>query len=262
MISRVSDASSPGPRRSAGNPDDPAASHWVEVTMRQRDSTPSAELGALGFLLAEEGRDRHGLRLGLVGAAVLHVFVFAVTWPTLTREARAVEDTTVRVYEVQKYTFEPPVDPVEMPRRPARTVPIPDQDPLDPEPYVREEPAQVVEFHPDDLTFDPETIAPPPAPEPEVLRVGVHVEPPEILHRVEPHYPEAALRARMPGTVILEFFIGPDGTVRDLTVLRGAPLGMTESAVAGAHQWRFEPSTIDGRPVAVKYVLTIRFEPV
>ena len=59
--------------------------------------------------------------------------------------------------------------------------------------------------------------------------------------------------------MLLEAVVGADGRTRDLTVLRGMPLGMTEAALAAARQWRYQPATLDGQPVAVKLVVAVRF---
>ena len=74
-----------------------------------------------------------------------------------------------------------------------------------------------------------------------------------------PMYPEAARRARIQGVVVLECIIGKDGIVQDVKVLRGLPLGLTEAAVDAVKKWRFEPSTLNGKPVEVLYILTVRF---
>jgi TonB family protein len=72
-------------------------------------------------------------------------------------------------------------------------------------------------------------------------------------------YPEAARRARIQGVVVLECIIGKDGIVQDVKVLRGLPLGLTESAVDAVNKWRFKPSTLNNKPVEVLYILTVRF---
>ena len=74
-----------------------------------------------------------------------------------------------------------------------------------------------------------------------------------------PVYPEAARRARIQGVVVLECTIGKDGRVQNVKVLRGLPLGLTETAVDAVNKWRFEPSTLNGKPVEVLYILTVRF---
>jgi len=47
--------------------------------------------------------------------------------------------------------------------------------------------------------------------------------------------------------------------VQDIKVLRGLPLGLTETAVDAVNKWRFEASTLNGKPVEVLYILTVRF---
>ena len=37
------------------------------------------------------------------------------------------------------------------------------------------------------------------------------------------------------------------------------PLGLTEAAVAAVGDWRFEPATLDGEPVAVYYIVSVSF---
>jgi TonB family protein len=74
-----------------------------------------------------------------------------------------------------------------------------------------------------------------------------------------PNYPEAARDARIQGIVVMKVVILADGAVADVEVVREAPLGLTEAAVEAVRQWRFEPATLDGRPVAVSYFLTVRF---
>jgi TonB family protein len=231
--------------------------------MTHRDQTPAVDLGSMTFLTEEANRDRRGLRVGLLAAVALHLVVFAITWPNMVREARAAEETKPEIYVIQQVRFEPPPPaPIEMPRQPQVPIPIPDATPDDPEPQrdIEETP-----YVPDTQIIPVAWADLPRPPEPEVeepIRVGNSIKPPAVLERVEPHYPATALAARMPGLVILDFLIGPDGLVRDVTVLRPAPLGMTESAVEAALQWRFEASTLNGKPVTVRYTLTIRFTPV
>jgi TonB family protein len=232
--------------------------------MTDRDQTPAVDLGSMTFLTEEANRDRRGLRVGLLAAVALHLVVFAITWPNMVREARAAEETKPEIYVFKHVRFEPPPPaPIEMPRQPQVPIPIPDATPDDPEPPPSHVERAVVEFHPDTIFFDPADLEPPPLVERTgPVRATVDIEPPAVLERVEPRYPAGALAAHLGGTVILDFLIGPDGLVRDVTVLRPAPLGMTESAVEAALQWRFEASTLNGKPVTVRYTLTIRFTPV
>jgi protein TonB len=89
--------------------------------------------------------------------------------------------------------------------------------------------------------------------------VGGQVTEPKKLSTVSPIYPEAARRARIVGAVIIRTVISTSGEVVDHEVLRGLPLGLSEAAVNAIRQWTFEPAILNGRPVPVSYVLTVRF---
>jgi TonB family protein len=93
------------------------------------------------------------------------------------------------------------------------------------------------------------------------LRVGSKVTRPEILHQVKPGTTEEARQHHgFSGTVILETVIDKDGKVTDVRVLKGQPMGLSESAMDAVKQWTFKPATLDGKPVKVFYVLTVNYE--
>ena len=75
-----------------------------------------------------------------------------------------------------------------------------------------------------------------------------------------PQYTEMARRARIQGIVIVQAIIDERGSVRVVDVLKGLPMGLTESAVAAIEKWKFQPATRDGKPVAVYYNLTSNFQ--
>jgi protein TonB len=92
------------------------------------------------------------------------------------------------------------------------------------------------------------------------LRAGTgNIKEPRLVYKVVPAFPETARRARIQGAVILELIIDYQGSVRDIKVLRGLPEGLTESAIEAVKQWRYEPSTLDGQPIEVVFILTVRF---
>jgi len=105
-------------------------------------------------------------------------------------------------------------------------------------------------------------VAPPPSPAPrEPFRfvVGGTITEPVKIGGPSPIYPDAAKRARIQGVVVLEAVIGTDGSVHDLKALRPLPLGLTEAAEDAVTRWRYQPATLEGEPVAVKYIITVRF---
>lgn len=88
------------------------------------------------------------------------------------------------------------------------------------------------------------------------------VEIPRIVKQVRPEYPEALSQAGVPGRVIVETVLGADGRPRYPRVLemQGGGPAMKYAALDALGQWRFEPAKVEGKPVAIYYVLTINFK--
>lgn len=82
---------------------------------------------------------------------------------------------------------------------------------------------------------------------------------PEVIRKVTARTTESARRAGVEGTVILEVVIDSEGCVRSPRVLKGLPLGLNEAAVAAVQSWLFTPARLNGRPVAVYYVIPVSF---
>jgi TonB family protein len=93
------------------------------------------------------------------------------------------------------------------------------------------------------------------------LRVSGKITRPEIRTQSQPEIPTEAHRHRgFSGTVIVETIIDAQGKVIDIRVLKGQPMGLTESAVKSVKTWTFRPATLDGKPVKVYYVITVNFQ--
>jgi TonB family protein len=91
------------------------------------------------------------------------------------------------------------------------------------------------------------------------LKVNGNVTPPVRLSGAPPVYPEIARRAGVQGKVIVEAIIDQQGDVKNTRVLQGLPLGLDKAAVEAVKTWKFKPSTLEGKPVKVYYVLTVNF---
>jgi protein TonB len=101
---------------------------------------------------------------------------------------------------------------------------------------------------------------PPPPPAPQTpVHVGGEIQPPKLLRRVEPTYPDIAVNARVEGTVILEAIIDHDGAVQSVKVLRSVSL-LDKAAVAAVEQWRYSPTILNGKPVPVILTVVISFK--
>ena len=85
---------------------------------------------------------------------------------------------------------------------------------------------------------------------------------PMVIRQVQPTYPPDAMAAGVTGTVILECVVGAGGAVNDVTVARSLDTvyGLDAESVKALKQWRFSPGTKDGKPVAVRVQVELRFE--
>lgn len=77
-------------------------------------------------------------------------------------------------------------------------------------------------------------------------------------HDARPVWPEAAQRANIRGTVLVEFTIAIDGSVTDARILRGIPL-LDEAALECVRQWRYEPVLLAGRPFPMHITAAVSF---
>jgi len=91
-----------------------------------------------------------------------------------------------------------------------------------------------------------------------VVRAMGDIQPPRLVRRVEPAYPEIARQARIEGVVILEATTDVYGRVVGVRVLRSIPL-LDAAAVEAVRQWVYEPLVVNGRPRPVTFTVTVRF---
>jgi protein TonB len=91
-------------------------------------------------------------------------------------------------------------------------------------------------------------------------RVGGDIREPRRTHYVAPAYPEIARQGRIGALVILDCVLDPQGRIASVQVLRGHPL-FDGSAVDAVRQWRYEPTRLNGVPIAVQLTVTVRFVP-
>ena len=104
-----------------------------------------------------------------------------------------------------------------------------------------------------------DAIPPPPPPvSTKPIRVGGLIKEPQRTRYVPPAYPPIALAAHISGIVILEAVIAEDGSVRDVRVLRSAPL-LDQAAVDAVRQWTFTPTLLNGQPVPLVMTVTVSF---
>ena len=91
------------------------------------------------------------------------------------------------------------------------------------------------------------------------MALAGNIDKPVKVFSPQPLYTEEARRAGIQGVVILEAVVDANGTVRNVKVLKGLPMGLDQSAVDAVMTWRYQPATMEGRPVPVYFTFTISF---
>lgn len=80
-------------------------------------------------------------------------------------------------------------------------------------------------------------------PSSKAVKLVIHAKP-------DPGYTEQARRNGTGGRVTLRLIFGADGQIKDPVAIRLLPDGLTEKALEAARRIRFQPATVDGRPVS------------
>lgn len=220
------------------------------------DSPPTAEIAGLTGL---DDDDSNSVRWAFVIAVALHAVLFSLHLPETAVRAEAPKKEPVVVVRSDRFRPPPPTEQQVIPQQLPMKVPIPDPTPDGPE--LVDPPAEITLTAqlPESDFVDGIPAAPPPSEDEAILRVGGEVEAPVRLYSPPPRYPELARRVRVQGTVIVEAIIDASGAVTSTKVLKALPMGLEQAAVEAVSTWRFEPATLNGRPVPVYYHLTIKF---
>lgn len=247
-------------------------------------STAAPESGSMAAYLFEamqdRPEDRRRLRWVTVVAIALHLVLFWVQFPewhsSLPENVRE-----AKIYVVQSVRLRQPSPPpaagAAQPTRAKRKIPIPDPTPDDPEPIVELD--LVVPETPitqlNDVFFGIPSAAPGPPGlgdgtgptgtldfTGDAFQVGAAdgVSAPIPINRPEPRYTEEARRARIQGIVILSCIVDEQGAVRNIRVVKGLELGLSESAVTTvSKEWRYKPALKNGKPVPVHFIIRVSF---
>lgn len=88
--------------------------------------------------------------------------------------------------------------------------------------------------------------------------IGGHVAEPRLVYRAMPVYPLNAKQAGIAGDVVVKTTIDQKGSVVDMHVMSG-PLMLRQAALDALRRWKFEPSKLDGQPISVQMLVTIKF---
>lgn len=95
--------------------------------------------------------------------------------------------------------------------------------------------------------------------QPEPIRVGPGVTPPQLVVRMEPEFTAEARQAGYQGIVLLGFVVTETGMPAEIRVISPLGFGLDESAIRSVEKWRFKPAEKDGKAVAVRATVEVNF---
>jgi periplasmic protein TonB len=91
-----------------------------------------------------------------------------------------------------------------------------------------------------------------------IVRVGSNLKAPQQTYSVQPNYPTLARQERIWGDVVVDAVIDEQGNVVQAHVVSGHPLLIT-AALNAVLQWKYQPTLLNGTPVAVEMEVTVHF---
>ena len=80
-----------------------------------------------------------------------------------------------------------------------------------------------------------------------------------IERRVDPIYPQQAIRARIEGRVVMRVLVAEDGNVRDVKVVDGSLL-FNQAAKDAVAKWHFQPFRLNGQPIQMTTEIILNFK--
>ena len=101
-------------------------------------------------------------------------------------------------------------------------------------------------------------MAPPRLAAPQRIRLAQGVTDGQRVVSTQATYPSIAKMARVQGDVVLQAIISKQGTIENLRVVSGHPM-LVQSALDAVRQWRYRPYLLNGEPVEVETVITVKF---
>jgi periplasmic protein TonB len=103
-------------------------------------------------------------------------------------------------------------------------------------------------------------VPPPPTVKPNgPVRVGGHVRQPKVIVQVLPKYPVLARETHVQGQVRIDAVLDEQGNVVEMKIVSGHPL-LYQAALDALKQWKYEPTYLNDRPIAVRLIVTINFQ--
>lgn len=89
-------------------------------------------------------------------------------------------------------------------------------------------------------------------------QVGGDVKPAKMISSMPPVYPSLARSQHVSGDVKIDGLIDMNGRVTSMKVISGPAL-LHQAAMDALRQWKYQPATLDGKPVPMHLTITLQF---
>ena len=83
---------------------------------------------------------------------------------------------------------------------------------------------------------------------------------PQLIHRVDPVYPERARRAGIEGVVVLKIKTDEDGNVISWVIMRSESTMLNQAAIEAVRKWKYLPVFIEGNFIPLVTTVTVTFK--
>ncbi len=95
----------------------------------------------------------------------------------------------------------------------------------------------------------------------QIYKPGSGTTLPRVVREVKPHYTPEAMQAKIEGTVLMSVVVLATGDVGDVSVTQSldTEYGLDEQSMDAVRQWKFEPGSRAGEPVAVEVTVEMTF---
>lgn len=98
-----------------------------------------------------------------------------------------------------------------------------------------------------------------PAADSDPLPLPNGVKPPVVISQPSAEFSREARKKQIEGTVMVSLVVSKEGLPTDIQVVKSLGYGLDEKAVDAVGQYRFQPATKDGKPVAVQIRVEVIF---
>lgn len=92
-----------------------------------------------------------------------------------------------------------------------------------------------------------------------LYHVGGGVSAPQLVFAPDPEFSDEARRAKYQGVCVVSLIVDAQGMPQRVQVVRHLGMGLDEKAVEAVKQYKFKPSTYQGKPVPVEITVEVNF---